>query len=252
MMKEIIERIAFLGLPSEWVYDLERWRRRRSLEKERQKVKHIDGGGPEFKYTLKPFDRNKTIFVHIPKCAGVSISIGLFDCLGGAHKSVRRYRLLFGREFWGYFKFTFVRHPYSRLVSAYRYITQNNHDMWTENKSTKEKVNRSFRDFEDFVLNGLRQISEEDCHFRPQSRYILLNGTLAVDYIGRVERIQRDFNEVCNILDVSRKLPRLNDTGSNYTTRSYYTSDAVKRRVDQIYSEDFENLGYVPDLSEVD
>jgi len=250
-VKKFIERIAFLVLPSEWVYDLERWRRIESLEKERQKVKHLDGGGSKFKYTLEPFKKNNTIFVHIPKCAGVSISIGLFDCLAGAHKSVRHYRLLFGRDFWQYFKFTFVRHPYSRLVSAYRYITQNDHDIWSENKSTKRKINSSFRDFDDFVLNGLRQLSEEDCHFRPQSRYLLLGDTVAVDYIGRIERIHRDFNNVCNILDVSQELPRLNDTGNNYTTRSYYTSDAVKRRVDQIYSEDFERLGYVPDLSEV-
>ena len=63
-------------------------------------------------YSYSGFDRLQCIFVHIPKCAGVSIASSLFGNLGGGHATLSEYRLVFDcREFNRYFKFAVVRNP---------------------------------------------------------------------------------------------------------------------------------------------
>jgi len=98
-MRKIIKNIALEILPTDWMYDPERLRRKSSLQKERTLENELDAGGPEFEYTLKPFDRKEAILIHIPKCAGVSVSISLFGNLAGAHKIAENYRLTFCKEF---------------------------------------------------------------------------------------------------------------------------------------------------------
>ena len=42
-------------------------------------------------YSYKPFVDSKSLFVHIPKCAGVSISKGLYGNLAGGHTTLSGY-----------------------------------------------------------------------------------------------------------------------------------------------------------------
>lgn len=74
-------------------------------------------------YSYKPLDNLKCIFVHIPKTAGISISRSIFGNLGGGHTKIRDYELIFSaKDFNNYFKFTFVRNPWDRIFSAYRFL----------------------------------------------------------------------------------------------------------------------------------
>lgn len=41
--------------------------------------------------SYKPFDEKKAIFVHIPKCAGVSVNKALFGNLAGGHTTLDQY-----------------------------------------------------------------------------------------------------------------------------------------------------------------
>src|SRR5258706_16293188 len=72
-----------------------------------------------------PFDEHRCIFVHIPKCAGNSVTkslsqFGGFDC---GHTNLKRFQIMFGpEEFNRYFKFAFVRNPYDRLFSAFLFM----------------------------------------------------------------------------------------------------------------------------------
>ena len=62
------------------------------------------------------FRKLQTIFVHIPKAAGISINKSLFNNLGGGHIPLINYQLIFPKEeFENYFKFTIVRNPWDRL-----------------------------------------------------------------------------------------------------------------------------------------
>ncbi|MFP4354891.1 MAG: sulfotransferase family 2 domain-containing protein [Phycisphaerae bacterium] len=75
------------------------------------------------KYTFYPFDKYRCIFVHIPKAAGVSVCQTLFGNLAGGHDTIEKYQKVFSwSDYKRYFKFTFVRNPWDRLASAYRFL----------------------------------------------------------------------------------------------------------------------------------
>src|SRR6185312_6788568 len=69
------------------------------------------------------FDETRSIFVHIPKTGGVSLTNSLYGNRAGRHATLGTYQVVFpARAFYSYFKFAFVRNPWDRLYSAYRYL----------------------------------------------------------------------------------------------------------------------------------
>jgi hypothetical protein len=61
--------------------------------------------------------------VHVPKTAGVAISLALFGNLAGEHASIRDYQTIYPKSvFERYVRFTFVRNPWDRLLSAFSFL----------------------------------------------------------------------------------------------------------------------------------
>ena len=136
---------------------------------------------------LAPFDRHRCIFVHIPKCAGMSVAQSLFGRYVTGHMPLRTYRYIYSsRELSAYYKFTFVRNPYDRLVSAFHFMQQGGmHE--TDRRWASEHV-QGYRDFEAFVLHGLpRPEVRRYFHFTPQLDFVTLprHRGPQVDFIGR-------------------------------------------------------------------
>ena len=46
-------------------------------------------------YSYRGFDEKKAIFIHIPKCAGVSVNRSIFGDLGGGHNTIEEYISIF-------------------------------------------------------------------------------------------------------------------------------------------------------------
>jgi len=196
------------------------------------------------KQSLRPCDQLECIFVHIPKAAGNSVTRSLFGC-GVGHRSIHEYRGIFGEDFQSYFKFTVVRNPFTRVVSAYEFLKQGGHPAWPNDGRYRDEVLCKYSGFESFVLEKLNEAIWEQKHFRPQAKFLMLGGELGVDFVARLETLEEDFEFICEQLGVDRELPHRNKTrGHRPPLASYYERDEVANTVRTLYADDFSLLGY--------
>ena len=157
---------------------------KRNIFAKNQKIKINQKGS-----LIYAFNESKTIFVHIPKTAGISIIKAIYgDVSKEGHRSIYFYKKLFDKDFEDFFTFSFIRNPYERLYSSYKFLQ--NGGMNQHDKSAFQKYLSHYSDFEDFVLNGLNsEIIFEIIHFIPQSEFICNNdGKIIVDFIGGVKQ----------------------------------------------------------------
>lgn len=196
-------------------------------------------------YSLEGFDRLKCIYVHIPKAAGISINKALFGNYGGGHKTVRAYKRIFGpMRYNRYFTFTFVRNPYSRLLSAYRFLI--NGGFKDEEGRWAEQNISGYDHFDEFVK---KWVNEETIwtynHFKPQFSFVCDIGMQPeVDFVGKVETIDDDFDKVCKILKVQNNLSVHNRSkADNSDWKQYYTPYTLQKVAD-IYHHDFDIFNY--------
>ena len=189
-------------------------------------------------------DQYNAIFIHIPKNAGISIETALFNQKVG-HKFLIAFKAHDQYKFSNYFKFSFVRNPYDRLLSAFFFMKKGGRNktdqMWSQKNLSEIQT------FQDFVLNLKSDSFAKKImrwqHFRPQLDYITdEKNNIALDYMGRVETIESDIKKIQSKLNLeSISLGHLNK--SQKVSKDYYNEnlkDIVKKR----YQKDFEQLGY--------
>ena len=185
------------------------------------------------------------IFIHIPKCAGISVGKSLFGVMAG-HSKVWHYEFYDEQLFQKYFKFTFVRNPWDRLVSAFYFLKKGGRNSvdreWA--KTHLDNVT-SFNEFVEqmgddlvFQSNVLNQQ-----HFRPQIQYLKdTEGVVNLDFIGKFENLEEDYSKIAEELDVKSTLKEINK-GAHSHYSEYYTQN-TKEIVNHIYGEDVELLNY--------
>jgi hypothetical protein len=194
-------------------------------------------------YSLRPFEKHRCIFVHLPKCAGVSVNRALFGGLGGGHLTIVQYSFAFSpAEFDEFFKFTIVRHPLDRLVSAFFFLKNGGFE--EKDRAWSEEHLAGIETFDEFVTDWL---TEERIwsmvHFFPQYWYLQdCWGELRVDFIGRLENLENDFRRICETLNIQAKLPHSNSSKHDHY-RDYYNSRTVQK-VTQLYAQDMALFGY--------
>lgn len=210
---------------------------------------------------------HKTIFVHIPKTAGTSIEavlgmhgekrdIGIvpyfnqvldFEHLYGGpmqHMTMRSIRSVLKDEaiFRSYFKFTIVRNPWERLVSALAWTDQK----WVRGEElAPAEFEREVRRIHG-VLQEARATGQAPSippFLCPQSLYVLdHDGALLVDFIGRYERLDADWRTIGERLGVNIPLPhRMRSHHRDY--REYYT-DETRALVGEMFASDVKLFDY--------
>ncbi len=193
-------------------------------------------------FSLKPFDENQCIFIHITKTAGTSVAKSLFNYLP-YHYTAIDYRVIYGkRTFDHYFKFAFVRNPWDRLYSAYRYLKSGG---WNESDRLWAEQNLSHIDsFASFVKQWLtRENIKKHRHFWPQYMFVCdTKKHILLDYLAYFETINDDFDRVCSILKIDAKLGSHNtNPGNDY--REAYDNES-KNIVAAVYATDIGLFGY--------
>lgn len=189
----------------------------------------------------------KKLFLHIPKTAGSSL---LSSELGGCiDKRIHSFvgtleEQIIKMNAEDYFKFCFTRNPWDRFSSLYHYFyyMTEEHMFYKYNPSIIKLV-RKYKTFEEFCL-AFPGLNIKNFHFYPQTKYMLVGGRNIVDFVGKMENIDSDMAQLCEILNIAIKkpLPHSNKSkSSNY--RDLYTEE-MKAIVQKEYSQDIELLGY--------
>lgn len=234
-------------------HDLRRWLFS-VLRKDRyDRIQAMRASDSESPYTYKSFDRHHCIFVHVPKCAGVSVCKTLFGNLGGAHTTIYSYQLVFSsQEFHRYFKFSFVRNPWDRVFSAYRFLKKGG--MTEEDRTWAADNLSSYGCFREFVTQWLNRSNIWNYwHFVPQSHYLCLpyRRGLAVDFVGLFENLNEDFRIVAKRLSLGPDIALKHENATSHARANYldHYDDETRDIVADVYRRDIELLGYTFDNS---
>lgn len=205
-------------------------------------------------YSFKPFDETKTIFVHIPKAAGVSVCKSLYGSLAGGHTPISKYQYVFSKkDFCSYFKFTFVRNPWDRLFSAYSFLKSGGFN--DEDREWAAENLAPFDSFEQFVMKWVSVDNVQRYkHFVPQTDMLSLPGerALSIDFVGFFENIDDDFRHVAARMNKSVTLPYLNKTSRQEASYLREYTQPMIDIVRNVYRTDIETFGYAFDNSTLD
>ncbi|WP_437883731.1 sulfotransferase family 2 domain-containing protein [Pseudomonas sp. LRF_L74] len=189
------------------------------------------------------FSRRSCLFIHVPKCAGTSVCNAMFDGWRPGHLPLYWYEQQFPQAYRESFRFTFVRDPLERLHSAYNYLRLA--QPGRRDEAAHQLVSR-YDSFNSFVSGWVHPENlRRQMLFAPQTDFLLdSSGHLAVDFIGRQERLLKDFRLLCERLGVEAQLQHLSASSScdmlgdeRYTARTH-------QLVRQAYQRDYELLGY--------
>lgn len=172
----------------------------------------------------------KYTFCHIPKTGGTTICSLIYG-----HAPSHR---ICSRKNSEPFIFTFVRNPYTRTLSAYKYLV--NGGKTPIDKADKKKYIDN-TNFDTFVLNKLEYASKYQQHFRPHY-FWLPDGA---DFIGYYENFQQDIEKLRQII-LMKDAPIPHKNKTNYD-HSYVISRDTRDIIYEIYKKDFELFSYAKD-----
>tara|TARA_Y100001937_G_C7111668_1_gene327905 strand:+ start:947 stop:1531 length:585 start_codon:yes stop_codon:yes gene_type:complete len=126
-----------------------------------------------------------------------------------------------------YLKLAFSRNPWARAVSYYNYRRRG---PWGR------ELLQGINSFKQYVQ--LKHIEKTQTSF-----FLDKEGNCLVDFLGKLENIQEDFEVMCKKINLqSCKLPHLNKTTSKHYTEYY--DDETKQIVAELYAKDIEYFGY--------
>lgn len=153
-----------------------------------------------------------------------------------------------------YYKFAFVRNPFDRLVSCYedkvktpvqhngRYFfdTNYNHVLIKRLFGNEFHPDMSFEEFIELVCKIPDFLS--DGHFKSQYSILYKNNKIIVDYVGKFENIENDWNQIAQ----HNSLPGIDKKNSSNRNQweTYYKSNDIVKLVFERYKNDFECFNY--------
>ena len=198
---------------------------------------------------------HKCIFVHIPKCGGTSIEdviwpeprstsdlwMGFiskyrnkYQTGGLQHLLAMQIRQEVGEEiFKSYFKFTIVRNPWDKAISQFYYMSHR--------PDLREYIGMEENDsFKKYL-----ELTEKKPHVQWEKQHKFFqddNGETIVDYIGRLETMQKDAANIFQRLGINAEIPHVNATKHKHY--SEYYDDESREMVREMYKEDIRILNY--------
>ena len=189
------------------------------------------------------------IFIHIPKCAGNAVQKSLFGEVVFGHQTIRQYQVALPKvTYQNAWKFTIVRDPFERVVSAWRFLKagglhKHDADYFAENLSR-------YASFDHFVNDWLVYQDLDQCgctHFKTQLHYLRnLRGEVAMDSIIKLSDLSDEYPELRNRLGGDELKVHNKTKGEDIDYRKFYNSNETLKNISMIYAEDIQELSYAP------
>jgi hypothetical protein len=133
------------------------------------------------------------------------------------------------KKYSSYFAFAFVRNPWDWQVSLYNYMLKNTDHY-------QHPLVSELGGFTDYIH------WRSEIGFHLQRDFIFNNDELLVDYVGRFESLNSDFQEISRRIGIQASLPMLNVSNST-PYRNFYT-DETRDLVAKMFSPDIRQFGY--------
>lgn len=224
-------------------------------------------------------EEQKLIFIHINKTAGSSIEIAFNQQQPDKqHQTLRCYAK--DRKIKEYFTFTFVRNPWDRIVSWYLWLHRQN--FWYDGMPTfdgmtsipEKGVNfgghpsvqekwylalkggfkpflkkiKSTKDIKQYL--GKSSNLSLDNYYKgrwvaSQREWIRNNsGKINIDFIGRFENLQNDFDELCDKLGKDRRpLMEAKKLNKRPHYSKFYDDESIEI-IKRLYKDDIKHFDY--------
>lgn len=193
----------------------------------------------------------KSIFVHIPKTGGTSITYAMEDVKKKFkhrpdHRRLTEYLNASPKNFWKYHKFTVVRDPVERELSLYNHLVHKRRDNKREiiDHSFTEYLNNIKNDKNFYLEFSFMKRKKDNLKFKyiyaDQSDYITLNNQICVDQIIRFEGLDFGFQLLCDKVGLKYEKLTHHRPSSKKTIASLEDIKLIK----EIRKKDYELLSY--------
>ena len=147
------------------------------------------------------------------------------------HPTIAETKQFLGDEIWNtYFKFAFIRNPFEIQVSRY---------FWEKKGKIKIAEDCSIDGFKEWVRGG-NMLSHDMLH-----PYIMIGDNIELDYIGRFENLNHDFDYVCSMFNIPKiELPVKKGGYRDKLHFSEYYDEETTNLVGNFHTKDLINFGY--------
>lgn len=189
-------------------------------------------------------NKYKCIFVEVPKTGSTSIrrTIGFSKKphmnIKEIQKELTEINKVFSGngpviEFLDYFKFGFVRNPWDRVVSLYN-----------RQEGTMMSENMSFSNFVDWITHSSDTSIYPSKHKNQLDWFLDEDNQVAVDFIGRFERINEDWEIISKKINMNSKLEHHKINIKNQKHYTEYYSPKTMNIIGEKFKVDIEYFDY--------
>ena len=221
--------------------------------------------------------KHKFVYIHVPKTAGCSIGRTLYKSLNIVDKRYEGFKIhhdyLTKEILEEYFVFTFVRNPWDRIWSQYKF-----RPFLFDYYPFNDVVPNLEKHFKEYYITDVENPHErvrfntaqlradwyaEFVHLPTQTEFLKgkyndgIDKFPYLDYVGRFENLQNDFDNICEKIGIAPvKLPHenisptINDSWSNPiepTPVNHYSEVYSEKNIEYIrkkYNDDIMNFNY--------
>ena len=182
--------------------------------------------------------KRKLIYLHPTKCAGKSIEHALFNFKKMSRSDHSFASAYTEKQIKDYFVFSFVRNPYDRIIAWFFDYARRGAPGVYNVKDISHHIDASFG-----IKNNFKPFPDiwKNHSYKKQFFY---NDKYILDFCGRFENLENDWQELCKKANIKIKLPLINKYPSEKKHYSQYFNEQTRLYFENLFCFDIEYFNY--------